>query len=113
MNREKPPGLVCQICGHWEQKALNSHLREKHNLRTTEYKKQYPKAKTMTGHSKRTIDYWMLQGCSLEQAQIEVKNFQSLAKQRFLEKGIGEGKAQEEMQKKWNDKQASNSKVST
>lgn len=112
MNNQRTPGLVCQICGHWEQKTLNKHLKEEHNLKTTEYKQQYPEAKTMTGHSKRTVDYWMLQGYSLIEAQIAVKNFQSLAKQRFLEKGIVEGKAQDEMQKQWNQKQANNSKRS-
>ena len=110
MNIEKPPGLTCQICGHWEPRALNTHLIAEHNLKTTEYKQQYPKAKTMTGHSKRTIDYWMIQGYTLTQAQEEIKNTQKQGKQQFIQKKLGEGQTAEQAQEEWNKKQAKNSK---
>lgn len=110
MNIEKPPGLTCRICGHWEQKSLNNHLKAKHGLRTTEYKLQFPKAKTMTGHSKRTVDYWVLKGYTVLEAQQQVKNFQSQGKQQFMQKKVQEGWTEVQAQVEWNKKQAKNSK---
>lgn len=114
MNRQtQPPGLTCKICGHWEPRVLNTHLREVHNLKTVEYKKQYPEAKTMTGHSKRTIDYWMLRGKTLDEAKQEIINFQSQGKKQYMLAKLKEGYTSTEAQKQWNYKQATNSKRST
>ena len=78
-------GLVCEICGHREQKNLRNHLLQVHNMSTKEYRKQY-KSKTMTGHSKRTVDYWLNLGYSYEDSIEKVKEFQRSSKKRFLEK---------------------------
>ena len=87
-------GLVCAICGHREIKNLKNHLQEVHKLTTTEYKKQYPGKKTMTGHSKRTVDYWIYQGYTEEQAVNKVKEFQKtmyeLNKKALKEQGLSE-----------------------
>ena len=97
------------ICNHREPRNLNQHLKQAHGLKTTEYKKQYPGARTMTGHSKRTIDYWMLLGYDEESALQQVKGLQTQSKVRFVQKHLQQGLTQEEVQQKWNKQQAENS----
>lgn len=94
-------GLTCKVCGHWEERNLNRHLKSSHSLSTKEYKKLYPGNKTMTGHSKRTVDYWQNLGYSLEEGYLKVKEFQKSNNQQFYksrqEKGISEEDIRAEM----------------
>jgi very-short-patch-repair endonuclease len=69
-------GLTCEICGHNEKYNLQYHLKEQHSLTTKQYKALYPKSRIMTGHSKRTIEYWIYKGFSLDQAKQEVSSIQ-------------------------------------
>lgn len=62
-------GLKCELCGHEEKYNLKYHLEECHKISAKSYRKQYPKSRTMTGHSKRTLEYWVYRGYSLEEAK--------------------------------------------
>lgn len=105
-------GLKCVICGHKEKYNLNKHLKEKHNITTKEYKKKYPGNKTMTGHSKRTVEYWYYKGYSYDQSVLKVKEFQSSSKKIYINNLINLGLTKSEAQYKWNIKQSENSQLS-
>lgn len=100
-------GLECKICGHREKNNLKKHLEVEHKLTTKEYRCKYPGNRTMTGHSKRTVEYWMYrEGYSYKQSKEAVKSFQSLGKKNYIEKKVKTGLTKEEAQKLWNEKQA-------
>lgn len=100
-------GLRCEICGHREKANLKNHLEAEHNLTTKQYRSKYPNSKTMTGHSKRTVEYWIYKkGYSHAEAKEAVKNFQSLGKKNYIKSKIKTGLTQEQAQKLWNKKQA-------
>ena len=102
-------GLYCEICNHHEKYNLQYHLKEAHNLTTREYKKQNPGKKVMTGHSKRTLEYWYYRGFSLEESLEKIKEFQKTGKSRFIEKKVQKGMTVDLAQEEWNKKQAKNS----
>lgn len=102
-------GLECRICGHREKYNLNKHLKELHQLTTKEYKSKYPKSRTMTGHSKRTVEYWVYRGYSYEEGLEQVKNTQKQGKDLYIENVVKQGISLEEAQEMWNIKQAKNS----
>lgn len=100
-------GLKCEICGHREKNNLKQHLEIRHKLTTKEYRTDYPSSRTMTGHSKRTVEYWMYkEGYSYEKAKEEVKNFQSLGKKNYIDSKVKTGLTVEQAQQLWNNKQA-------
>lgn len=100
-------GLKCEICGHREKTNLKKHLQATHNLTTKQYRTKYPNSKTMTGHSKRTVEYWIYrEGYSYEQAKKAVEEFQRLGKKNYIKGRLQEGFSQEQAQELWNDKQA-------
>ncbi len=98
-------GLRCEICKHYEKFNLKQHLFSKHGITTKEYKKQYPLSKTMTGHSKRTLEYWTYRGYTVEEGKEQVKIFQQSGKKRFVEKYCENGHSVEEANSKWIEKQ--------
>ena len=102
-------GLRCEICGHTEKYNLKNHLKQQHALTTKHYRKQYPRSRTMTGHSKRTVEYWYYRGYSLKQSQEKVKEFQQSSKKRFIQKCLEAGMTEKQAQENWNNKQAKNS----
>lgn len=105
-------GLVCKICGYVEKYNLKKHLEDTHNTTTKQYKTQYPNSRTMTGHSRRTVEYWYYKGFTLEQSVEKVKEEQQKAKKQFIQKKTDFGLTQQQAQQEWNDKQAMNSKRS-
>lgn len=102
-------GLKCEICGHLEKYNLKYHLESVHNLTTKEYRKKNPNSRTMTGHSKRTVEYWLYRGFSEKQAKQKVKEYQGNGKHVYIQKKMLSGLSKEEAQKEWNNKQAENS----
>jgi len=105
-------GLVCKICGHLEKFNLQYHLREEHNLTTKQYKGMYKESRTMTGHSKRTVEYWYYRGLTLEESIEKVKESQQTSKKVFVEKRLQNGLTLKKVQEQWSDKQSKNSKYS-
>lgn len=105
-------GLICEICGHTEKYNLKQHLNKQHDLTTKQYRVKYPHSRTMTGHSKRTIEYWYYRGATLEQSIIKVKQEQQIGKKQYIANKIASGLIQSQAQQEWNDKQAKNSKRS-
>lgn len=101
-------GLKCEICGHREKYNLKYHLEEVHNISTKEYRKRFPKSRTMTGHSKRTLEFWIYQGYSLEEAKRLRKNHQSTIK-FFIQNRMKEGLTEEEAKKAYHQKSIENS----
>lgn len=91
-------GLICLICNHWEEKNLKHHLEKIHKLTTKEYKKLYAGSRTMTGHSKRTPDYWMNLGYSEEESLQKVKEFQKGNTELFYKNRRDQGVPEEEIQ---------------
>ena len=69
-------GLTCEICGHKETHNLQYHLKQTHSITTKQYKSLYPNSRTMTGHSSRTLEYWIYKGYSIDEAKIEVSKIQ-------------------------------------
>jgi hypothetical protein len=69
----------------------------------------YPSSRTMTGHSKRTLEYWIYRGYTESQALDEVKRHQKGHKELFLQKYQDRGLSKEEAQQIWNYEQASRS----
>jgi len=102
-------GLKCEICNHREKLNLKDHLESVHNLSTKSYKKLYPNSKTMTGHSKRTLEYWVYRGCTESQALEEVRRYQKGHKELFLQRHQDRGFSREEAQQLWNYEQATRS----
>ena len=102
-------GLKCELCGHEEKYNLKYHLEECHKISAKSYRKQYPKSRTMTGHSKRTLEYWVYRGYSLEEAKNAVKAFQKLGKTTYMQRRQDEGYTVEEAQQAWNMSQRVNS----
>lgn len=103
------PGLICAICNHYEKYNLKKYLEVKHNLNTKEYKKLFSKSRTMTGHSKRTPEYWYYRGYTWEDSLKQVKFFQGTSKKQYILGRVEEGYSKEEAQSLWNEKQARNS----
>lgn len=100
-------GLRCEICGHREKTNLKKHLELEHNITTKQYRSKYPSSKTMTGHSKRTVEYWIYkEGYSYLDAKEAVKDFQSLGKKEYIKNKVKTGLTEEQAQKFWNKKQA-------
>lgn len=97
-------GVECQICGHHEERSLIGHLREKHQMSSPEYKLLYPGHKVMTGHSKRTLEYWIYGGHTEEEAKKRVKEVQQSHSRRYVERVREEvkreGKGEEEVRKR-------------
>jgi hypothetical protein len=102
-------GLECKICRHREKYNLNIHLKTVHQLTTKQYKEKYPGSRTMTGHSKRTVEYWIYKGHTYEESLEKVKSMQKQGKAVYVKKKIEEGLTKQEAQQQWNNKQAKNS----
>ena len=102
-------GLNCEICGHTEKLNLQYHLKDVHSLTTKEYKLAYKGSRTMTGHSKRTVEYWYYKGHSYEDSLRLVKESQKEPKVVYIDKLEKSGLTSEQAIGIWNNKQAINS----
>lgn len=50
--------LKCEICGKLMKSITNSHLRDKHNMTTTEYRERFPSSKMIRDEHNKKFDVW-------------------------------------------------------
>jgi very-short-patch-repair endonuclease len=51
--------LRCEVCGKYYKSITNSHLRDKHNITTIEYKALYPNSDMIADSHKRKLSDWV------------------------------------------------------
>jgi very-short-patch-repair endonuclease len=51
--------LKCELCGKFYKSITNSHLKHKHNMKTEEYKIQFPNSKMITDNHFEILSNWI------------------------------------------------------